>query len=103
MIEYLHDMSYNSCIPNTENRWNELGFKKTGGEPFLRLQAIDMSKDCCVEVLHTILLGIVKHCFELVFNNFLTPDQLETLMNICEAYKSKGLYRNLSSSLNVPV
>ncbi|KAI8138646.1 hypothetical protein BJV82DRAFT_696885 [Fennellomyces sp. T-0311] len=39
----------------------ELGFKKTGAEDLLKLEAFNPSQDTPVEVLHTVMLGIIKY------------------------------------------
>jgi hypothetical protein len=58
--------------PSWSRDWAELGFKMTGGEEFLRIKAVDLSKDVSVEILHTLLLGMTKYCFRIA-NDQLLP------------------------------
>ncbi|KAI7862027.1 hypothetical protein BDF14DRAFT_1746438 [Spinellus fusiger] len=53
------------CDSNPDNnslRSNpSTGYKLTGGEALLSLESWDLTMDCPVEILHTILLGVVNH------------------------------------------
>ncbi|KAI7864396.1 hypothetical protein BDF14DRAFT_1179705 [Spinellus fusiger] len=56
---------YQHCASSPSNaslRSNSYtGYKLTGGKALLSLQLWDLTMDCPVEILHTILLGVAKH------------------------------------------
>ncbi|KAG2206321.1 hypothetical protein INT47_007335 [Mucor saturninus] len=86
--------------PGVSNNWSDLGFKMTGAEELLKLEAVDLSKDLPVENLHTLLLGMTKYCFKIAHDHFLNDGQLEKLTELSRNYNSKALHRNLTSSLS---
>ncbi|KAL0582255.1 hypothetical protein ABG067_007900, partial [Albugo candida] len=85
--------------PTLERNFDNLSFKLTGGETFVKLNALDLSKDSPVEILHTVQLGMVKYCFIIAYGNFLNQDHIVALTKLFRNYNSKALHRNLTSSL----
>lgn len=79
--------------------WGLLGFKLTGAESLLCLDALDLTLDTPVEALHTILLGITKYALNIAFGNFVNNAQKLEIERVCRTYKSKAYQRNLYSSL----
>jgi hypothetical protein len=84
-----------------ESSWDNLGYKLTGGEVFLKLKSFDPTKDTPVEMLHVVLLGITKYVFHIAAGNFLSADMIKALENGFRSYDSKAFNRKLNSSMRL--
>ncbi|MGO3048198.1 MAG: hypothetical protein ACTIHF_06790, partial [Streptococcus thermophilus] len=85
--------------PQLVKSWDRLGFKLTGAQSLLKLDALDLTTDTPIEALHTVLLGITKYALNISFGNFLNNAQKLEMERHFRNYKSKAYRRNLYSSL----
>ncbi|KAI7866313.1 uncharacterized protein EV154DRAFT_583623 [Mucor mucedo] len=60
---------------------------------------LSLLADLPVEILHTLLLGMTKYCFIIVYDNCMDNNHIESLTDLFRNYNSKAFNRNLTSSL----
>lgn len=78
------------------------GYKISGGQALLPLRSFDTMKDCTIELLHSILLGVGKDLLDhLMLYVLKTEDKKEVLQSFLWSYQSSGFSRNFRSSLRL--
>ncbi|CAO3657031.1 unnamed protein product [Mucor hiemalis] len=88
--KFRNNLSHDNC--------SKIGYKRTGGDELLRLSSWNPSKDCPVEILHTLLLGIVKYTWNLIADKLLNDNQLKVIQYNIRQYRTKA-FPTLNSSL----
>lgn len=78
----------------------DLGYKKTSGEALVELNAFDPTRDCLVEILHTMMLGVTKYLVSALCS-YLNKEESRQLEIRLRTYKSKAFTRTMNSSLRL--
>ncbi|KAG2192404.1 hypothetical protein INT47_012471 [Mucor saturninus] len=79
----------------------EAGYKLVGGQALLKLKSFDTMKDCPIELLHTIMLGVGKALVKCLLGDHLKPAEKSILESRLHGYISNGFSRRLRSSLRL--
>ncbi|KAI7874436.1 uncharacterized protein EV154DRAFT_569723 [Mucor mucedo] len=93
-LEDLHEVV--QCKVNDPQRFKMLdqtySFSVNGSEAFLRLNAFDPTRDCPVEVLHTVSLGCVKYLVDYLTKTVLSPSEIVTLDAALQSSRNRDAY-----------
>ncbi|OAD73840.1 hypothetical protein PHYBLDRAFT_145311 [Phycomyces blakesleeanus NRRL 1555(-)] len=96
-LTHLHDV-IQSKLPNAARYkilTDTLSFSVNGSEEFLRLNSFDLTKDCPVEVLHTVPLGCIKYLVDYFMKEVLTVAERDTLGNIIMPSRNRNAYSRI--------